>query len=69
MTRRLYFRIMMVLMTYQVPTDITENQLYSVPYGQTKIAGWEMKNWQANGSDANEVTLSTLKVADVLSHR
>ena len=26
-----------------------------------------MKNWQANGSDANEVTLSTLKVADVLS--
>jgi len=49
-----------------VPTGITENQLYSVPYG-TKIDGWQMKNWQANGSDANEVTLSTLKVADVLS--
>ena len=52
---------------YQVPTGITENQLYSVPLGAEQIAGWEMKNWQANGSDANEVTLSTLKVADVLS--
>ena len=51
----------------QVPTTITENQLYSVPYGSEHILGWEMKNWQANGSDANEVTLSTLKVADVLS--
>ena len=51
----------------QVPTTITEIQLYSVPYGSEHILGWEMKNWQANGSDANEVTLSTLKVADVLS--
>ena len=48
------------------PDTIVENQLYSMPYG-TKIDGWQMKNWQANGSDANEVTLSTLKVADVLS--
>ena len=47
-------------------SSIAQNQLYSVPYG-TNTDGWEMKNWQANGSDANEVTLSTLKVADVLS--
>ena len=53
---------------YTVDPKITENQLYSMPYG-TKIDGWQMKNWQANGSDANEVTLSTVKVADVLSHR
>ena len=50
-----------------VNPTITENQLYSVPYGSEQILGWELKNWQANGSDANEVTLSTLKVADVLS--
>jgi len=51
---------------YTVSKTIVENQLYSMPFG-TKIRGWQMKNWQANGSDANEVTLSTLKVADVLS--
>ena len=51
---------------YPVDPTITENQLYSMPYG-TAIDGWQMRNWQANGSDANEVTLSTLKVADVLS--
>ena len=47
-------------------SSIAQNQLYSVPYG-TNTDGWEMKNWQANGSDANEVTLSNVKVADVLS--
>ena len=50
---------------YTVPKTIVENQLYSMPYG-TAIKGWEMKNWQANGSDATEVTLSTLKVSDML---
>ena len=52
---------------YPVPSNSVEDQQYSVPYQSESIQGWELKNWQANGSDANEVTLSTLKVADVLS--
>jgi hypothetical protein len=52
---------------YTVPSTITQNQLYSVPIGAEKILGWELKNWQANGSDAGEVTLSNVKVSDMLN--
>ena len=51
---------------FPVPTNQVQNQLYGVPYG-TNTEGWELKNWQANGSDAGEATLSNVKVSDMLS--
>ena len=52
---------------YTVPSNSVEDQMYSVPSLSESIQGWELKNWLANGSDAIEVTLSTLKVSDMLS--